>query len=115
MKPLVMEEVEISSFDLRYESCRIKNTAAEQGLLASISFQGIREALQGSDEGGRHILLDGFKRYRCAQRLGIARVPYVSLGTSEVIAIAQIMRNADAKKLNILEQAKFIEELRRIH
>jgi hypothetical protein len=115
MKRVVMQDVEIASLDLRYEGCRIKNHAAEQGLLASISFQGIREALQGSDEGGRRILLDGFKRYRCAQRLGICVVPYVSLGSSEVIAIAQVMRNAQTKKLNILEQAKFIEELRRIH
>jgi hypothetical protein len=112
---IVIEEIEISSLDLRYEGCRIKNNAAEKGLLASILLQGIREALQGSDEDGRRILLDGFMRYRCARRLGIATVPYESLGTSQGMAIVQIMRNANTKRLNILEQARFIEEVRNLH
>lgn len=111
----MIESLEISSLDLRYEGCRMKNKVAEMGLLASISANGIREALQGSDANGSRILLDGFKRYRCAQRLGIGIVPYVSLGDTEVMAIVQVMRIANAKKLNILEQARFIEELRSVH
>jgi hypothetical protein len=111
----MVEEIEIASLDLRYEGCRIKNIAAEKGLLASISYQGIREALQGSDAEGNRILLDGFKRYRCAKRLGIGIVPYFSLGDREAMAIVHLMRIANSKKLNILEQARFIEELRSIH
>ncbi len=111
----MVTEIEIASLDLRYQGLRIKNIAAEQGLLASISFQGIREALQGSEQDGRRILLDGFKRYRCAQRLGIGIVPYNSLGDTESMAIIHLMRNTNTKRLNILEQASFIEELRTVH
>jgi hypothetical protein len=111
----MVEEIEITSLDLRYESSRIKNLAAEQGMPASISLQGIREALQGVSAAGQRILLDGFKRYRCARRLGIAIVPYISLGDTEAMAIIHMIRNTNAKKLNILEQAKFIEELRTTH
>lgn len=111
----MIEEIEITSLDLRYEGCRMKNRDAERGLLGSISVNGIREALQGASTEGSRILLDGFKRYRCARRLGIAIVPYVSLGDREVIAIAYLMRIANSKKLTILEQARFIEELRNLH
>ena len=115
MKPFVIEEIEISSLDLRYESCRMKNKVAEKGLLGSIAVNGFQEALQGASTEGTRILLDGFKRYRCARRLGIAIVPYVAVADKEVIAIAHLMRTANSKKLNILEQAKFIEELTSVH
>jgi hypothetical protein len=115
MKRIMMEEVEISSLDLRYQGCRMKNKAAEKELLASIAESGIQEALQGTSIEGNRILLDGFKRYRCARRLGIAIVPYQSLANREVAAIAHLIRIANAKKLNILEQARFIEELRQVH
>src|SRR5437016_4020795 len=111
----MVEEIEITNLDLRYEGCRMKSRVAEMGLLASISVNGIREALEGVSVAESRILLDGFKRYRCAKRLGIAIVPYVSLGDTEVMAIVLLMRIANSKKLNILEQAKFIEELRSVH
>ena len=61
------EQVEISSFDLRYECCRMKSTIAEKILLQSILTHGIRDPLQGVDtKDGIRILLNGFKRVRCA-------------------------------------------------
>jgi hypothetical protein len=44
---------------------------------------GIRDPQQSVDAVEQHILLDGFKRYRCAVKLGIGIVPYVSLATDE--------------------------------
>ena len=76
----VSQDVEIASIDLRYESCRMKHAGGEKALLASIVEHGIREPLQGVDAGEVRILLNGFKRYRCARKLGLAMVPYVSLG-----------------------------------
>ena len=61
------EQVEISCIDLRFEGYRLKNKAAERALLASIAEKGIRDPLQGVDKEGARILLNGFKRYRCAQ------------------------------------------------
>ena len=75
----MIEEVETSSLDLRYESYRMKSPGAEKALLGSISENGIRDPLQGVDTNEARILLDGFKRYRCAKRLGIGIVPYCSL------------------------------------
>ena len=110
------EQVEISSLDLRYESCRMKSKQAEKQLLESILDSGIRDALQGVDtKQGSRILLDGFKRYRCAQKLNIGMVPYYSLGADEALGIIQLLRIANARSLSILEQAKLIDELKSVH
>jgi len=93
----------------------MKNATAERALLASISEYGVREALQGADADGSRILLDGFKRYRCAKKLGIGFVPYVSLGADEALAIVRLLQIGNSRNLNILEQARLVEELRRTH
>jgi hypothetical protein len=70
------QEVELVALDLRYESYRMKNPAVEAPLLASIAERGIEGPLEGVDRTPRSILLNGFKRYRCAVKLGIGMVPY---------------------------------------
>lgn len=109
------EMVEISSFDLRYEDCRMKNKAAERRLLCSILEQGIRDPLQGVDAKQGRILLNGFKRYRCAKKLAMGIVPYSSLGTDEAFGILELIRIANARSLSIIEQAKLIDELKSVH
>jgi len=108
-------QVEISSFDLRFEGYRLQNKVAERILLASILEKGIREPLQGVDMEHARILLNGFKRYRCARRLGIAVVPYVSLSTDTGAGIIELLRMSNEKGLGILEQARLIEELKGGH
>lgn len=117
------EQVEISSFDLRYEGCRQKNAAAEKALVVSILEQGVREPLQGVDpDAGAdvnattpRILLDGFKRYRCAKKLHINHVPYFSLGSDEALGLISLIRRADLKGLTIFEQAQLIGQLKKVH
>ena len=111
----MVDQVEISSFDLRYESCRMRSAGAEKALLLSILDKGIRDPLQGIDTKQCRILLDGFKRYRCANKLGIGIVPYCSLGSDEAFGIIELIRISNAKSLSILEQAKLIDELKRVH
>lgn len=111
----MLNEVEISSIDLRYESYRLKNPAREKALLVSIMEQGILEPLQCADTQDTRILLNGFKRYRCAQKLAIHIVPYISIGTDEAIGIINLLRIANSKKLTILEQARLIDELKTVH
>ena len=77
------EMVERSSLDLRYEGYRLRNEAAEARLLASIVQRGIEEPLSGVDRPQGRLLLDGFRRNRCAAKLGIECVPYVSWGEDE--------------------------------
>ncbi len=110
-----MEHIELSSLDLRYENCRIKSRGYEKILMGSIAEQGIRDPLQGVDTQEVRILLDGFKRYRCAKRLGIGIVPYCLLGTDEAGGIISLLRIANAKSLTILEQATLIDKLMNEH
>ena len=111
-------EVERDSLDLRYEGFRLKAPAVEARLLGSIAQRGIEEPLEGVDlpaadrqagVQGRGVLLNGFKRYRCARKLRLATVPYTSLGRDEAAAILDLLRGAKERALSILEQAAFID------
>ena len=108
-------EIELTTLDLRYESYRMRQPAAEARLLASISQRGITEALEGVDGQQGRILLNGFKRYRCALKLKIATGPYASLGNDEAAAIMNLLCVSNNKSLGILEQAGFIDDLRNLH
>jgi len=105
-------EVERDSLDLRYEGFRLKAPAVEARLLGSIAQRGIEEPLEGVEVQGRGVLLNGFKRYRCARKLRLATVPYSSLGQDEAAAILGLLRGSKERALSILEQAAFIDELR---
>jgi hypothetical protein len=111
----MVEQVEVSSFDLRYQGCRMRCPGAERALLLSILEKGIRDPLCGIDDEPSRILLDGFKRYRCAKKLGLGIVPYRSLGSDEVGGIIELIRMSNATSLGILEQAKLIDELKSVH
>lgn len=108
-------EVELSSLDLRYEGYRMRNPGLERRLLASIAERGIEEPLEGVDSPGGRILLNGFKRYRSARRLGLGKVPYVSLGEDETQGVLELLRVSNQKALSILEQARFLEDLKQLH
>ena len=108
-------EVELSTLDLRYESYRLRNPGLEARLLASMAERGIEEPLEGVDTNERILLLNGFKRYRCARKLGIGKAPYASLGQDEAIGIMNLLRVSNDRSLGILEQAGFIDELRKLH
>ena len=105
-------EVELTQLDLRYEGCRLKQAGPEESLLGSIAERGIAEPLEGVDVEEKKVLLNGFKRYRCARKLGIGAVPYRSLGQDEAAGIIQLLRTANDHALGILEQAAFLDELK---
>jgi len=109
------ENVELSTLNLRYEGYRLRDDAGEARVLASIAERGIAEPLEGIDTPDDRFLLDGFKRRRSAEKLGLHCVPYVSLGEEEASGIITLMRTAPNKSLQILEQAKFVVELLTIH
>lgn len=130
VKMTMLQRVELSSFDLRYEDFRMKDPKTEKDLIASISLQGIRDPLRGVDidadtDGDtdanavgikeNRILLDGFKRYRCARTLHIDIVPYFSLGNDEAMGLITLIRMANARGLTTLEQARLIDELKNVH
>jgi hypothetical protein len=98
--------------DLRYESFRLKQPALEQRLLSSILQRGIEEPLEGVEVQETKVLLNGFKRYRCARQLRLATVPFSSLGGDEATAILGLLKLSNNRTLSILEQAAFLAELK---
>lgn len=112
----MVEIIEIMNLDLRYENLRLRSQKIEQELLASIIEIGIQEPLKGINlEAGTRILLDGFKRYRCARKLNIETVPYTSFGSDEPMGIIKLIRASTERPLTILEQARMIDELQKVH
>ena len=112
---MIEQQVEVSSIDLRYQECRLKNLNDEKHLLQGILENGIQDPLQGAGNGDSKILLNGFKRLRCAQKLGINIVPYSSLSDDEAFGILQLLRTTNTQSLTILEQAKLIAELKSVY
>ncbi len=109
------EIVERSTLDLRYQDHRLRDKAREARLLSSLAQRGIEQPLEGVDTPQGRILLNGFKRYRCAVKLSIQTVPYRSLGSDEASGLITLIRNATDKTLSILEQARLLDELNKVH
>ena len=110
--PGAVTDLEVSHLDLRYEGHRLRQPRLEQGLLSTIAREGIREPLQGIHNASVPILLDGFKRLRCARQLHLRVVPFVSWGTDEVGGIVRLLRAGRSHALHLLEEARFVDELR---
>lgn len=111
----MIHEVELATLDGRYERYRLRQHAQEARLLAAIAERGIVEPLEGVEDGERHVLLNGFKRWRCARKLGLAAVPYASLGEDAATGIVSLLRASNDRALALLEQAGFVDELKRVH
>jgi hypothetical protein len=111
----MVREAELSEVDVRYEDHRLMDPRREAKLLLSIQEHGIREPLEGVDVQSGKVLLNGFKRYRCARRLGLGVVPWASLGEDEATGIIALMRASHDRALGILEQARFIDDLYHCH
>jgi hypothetical protein len=108
-----MDTIEAKLIDLKYKSYRLCDRNAEKMLLSSISERGVLEPLRGVKEGHNFILLDGFKRLRCGQKLHIDIFPYSCIGSDEADGIFQMLRESLSKNLHILEQARLVDELKR--
>jgi hypothetical protein len=110
----MLRDVEISMIDLRFEGHRLRDRAQEAKLLVSIRERGVERPLQGILAGGTPVLLDGFKRYRCAKVLSIGSLPFSPLGEDCVSGIVAMVRESNEKGLTLLEQARFVTELHHI-
>jgi hypothetical protein len=112
-KDVAMKTIELNSVDLRFEHTRHKNADIERRLLSSIMDQDILEPLRISvcKDTQRPVLLDGFKRYRCARKLNKGIIPVEYIGEDVVDGVLCLLRRESVSGLNILEQAGMIEEL----
>lgn len=107
-----MQEIEINTIDRRLESKRLANKQQEEILLASICEQGIREPLQGVQSGENLLLLDGFKRLRCSEKLRQNMVPVIFLDSDEARGLIELLRRSVGPSLHTLEEAALIDELK---
>lgn len=109
-------EVEVKSIDRKYERYRMRSAGRERMLLTSILTGGIEEPLAGVfTPAAVPVLLDGFKRLRCAEKLNLNAVPFISLGEDEAVGILQVLRISNHGSLSLLEQAKWVDELRTVY
>ena len=107
-----VNDVELADLDLRYQGHRLQQPRLEEQLLAAIAKVGIQEPLQGVRHGSGAILLNGFKRARCARQLHLRTVPFAAWGTDEAGGILQLLRGSRQHALHLLEQARFVDELK---
>jgi hypothetical protein len=105
--------MELNSLDIRFEHTRQKDAAVERRLLSSIMERDILDPLLVSicNETGSHVLLDGFKRYRCAGKLNKNIVSVSCIGEDVVDGVLCFLRREQTGTLTVLEQAGLIEEL----
>jgi hypothetical protein len=109
--PTGVVDLELADLDLRYQSYRLRQPRREEALLSAIAREGIREPLVGVTRDRTSILLDGFKRCRCARALHLHVVPFASWGADEVAGILKLLRADRQYALTLLEQARFVDEL----
>lgn len=113
-----MNEIETLHIDTRYSSYRRRNPRVEKYLLGMIAQQGVLDPVYGvyrPDEPRPFLLLDGFKRYRCAVKLNIPVLPSLSFGEDEVSALLIFLRHGNRVSLTVLEEALLIDGLRKKH
>lgn len=108
-----MPTMELSALDLRLEHTRKRDSAYEKQLLSSIMERDILDPLLVSlcKESGGTVLVDGFKRYRCAEKLNKNIVMVEYIGEDVVDGVLSFIRRDQTGTLCILEQAALIEEL----
>ncbi|MBF0301015.1 MAG: ParB N-terminal domain-containing protein, partial [Oligoflexia bacterium] len=111
MRDMIEKNVNITEIDTQYSFLRIQNKKIEKDLLSSIAEKDIKEPLLGIWSNERFILIDGFKRYRCAIKLHINQVLCRELAQEKCDAFISVLRISNDRTLHILEQAKFLKEL----
>lgn len=106
------DTIEINHLDLRYECLRLSDNRREGALLCSILEQGILDPLYVcGTKSSEYILLDGFKRYRCAVKMKMTQVPITHLDSDAVMGILKFLRLSLSRGIDILEQAGLVDEL----
>jgi hypothetical protein len=113
--PSPARDIELSQLDVRYQGHRLPQPRLEEKLLSAVAERGIERPLHGVCRGTTAILLDGFKRYRCAHKLRLPTVPFASWGSDEAGGITQLLRGSPPQGLHLLEQARFVDELKSQH
>ena len=88
---------EISQFALKFEGCRLKNKLQEKELQESMRADGILEPLEVIENSEELLILNGFKRYRAARKLGINILPWIAIGGDETTGVVNLIQQSNSK------------------
>lgn len=104
-------QLEIAQLDRRYESLRTRSTGRESRLLASLESVGQQTPIIVVRDGGRDVVVDGYKRVRALHRLGqdLVRATVWDLAELEALVLERILRAGD--RGNAIEEGWFLREL----
>jgi hypothetical protein len=105
-------EIEFHLLDLRYEGLRRRCPDQERRLLASLAQHGQQTpVVVVAAEGGRRVLVDGYKRVRALRALKADTVLATAwdLAEAEALLLAQLMRCAS---VTVARTPSFAREIR---
>ena len=105
-------ELEFHQLDRRYEDLRLRRPERERSLLASLAEQGQQTPVVVVEQEDSYLVIDGFKRLRCLERLksDTVRATLLDLDESDALLLDRGQRNSDG--LSQLEQGWLLAELR---
>ena len=108
-------DLEFQQLELRYERLRLLRPARERQLLSSLAASGqqVPIVVVADAEESRFVVVDGYKRVRCLQKLvrDVVLATRLDLGEMEALVMKHQMSAADSE--TALEQAWLLDELAR--
>jgi len=106
-----MIKLPLKQFDLRLGFLRPVHAGAQKKMTASLVKHGQLTAVVAVEEGGCHILIDGFKRHRCACELGMntLNVTVLKKSCAEAKALLYLLNRPDG--FSTIMQALLVWEL----
>jgi ParB family transcriptional regulator, chromosome partitioning protein len=106
-------DLELHQLDRRYETLRTTSRERDSRVLASLARDGqqLPVVVIASTDGGRYVLVDGYKRVRGLHHLGqdLVRAMCWELPEEEALLLGRLMRSAEGE--SVLEQAWLLREL----
>lgn len=105
-------DLEFHQLDRRYEDLRLRRPERERRLLASLAEQGQQVPIVVVAQASSYLVIDGFKRLRCLERLrsDTVRATLWELDESDALLLDRSQRNSEG--LSRLEQGWLLAELR---
>ena len=109
-------EVEIGELELRYATLRISDPGRRARLEASLAREGQQSpVLVVSDDEGRYVLVDGYRRVEALRSLGRDVVDVVVLPLAEAAALVEVWRLETSRRRSPLEDGWLLAELVESH
>ncbi len=93
-------ELELGQLELRYERLRTRSVSRERRLLAAIAEVGQQTPIIVVLDGGRWVVVDGYKRVRAVRRLGRDTVLAVAweIGEADALLLDRLLRGGVSRE-----------------